>query len=371
MSGQPVGPEADAVLAALAELAGRDGEEVTLEFHPRLLREAGVDPVSVLDRFRGVGLRPSPESGLPADPGELVLTVDAGNRGAATLLMVPVATPPPMGEKLLPSKRRLGRLWARRFPPTEEPGTLAYDATHRAMIGALIEDAEWRSTFAAGEGLPSGLGVGYDERVVEYPWVFSRGVHGRVLDAGSVLNHRHVLERMLPAADELTIVTLAPEPRAFTSMGVSYLYADLRGLPLRDDWFDDVVCLSTLEHVGMDNTTYGAVAERADDPSEEAARALRELLRVTKPGGRIFLSVPFGRREDHGWFRQFDRADVDALFDRAGVDHREETVFAHSAKGWLRVAVAEAADAVYNAGPGRADDLAVAARAVLCATVYA
>src|SRR6202789_3113706 len=140
MSGQPVGPKADAVLAALAELAGRDGEEVTLELHPRLLREAGVDPVSVLDRFRGVGLRPSAESGLPADPGELVLTLDAGKRGAATLLMVPVATPPPMGEKLLSSKRRLGRLWARRFPPTEEPGTLAYDATHRALIGALIED---------------------------------------------------------------------------------------------------------------------------------------------------------------------------------------------------------------------------------------
>ena len=36
----------------------------------------------------------------------------------------------------------------------------------------------------------------------------------------------------------LTIVTLAPEPTAHTSLGVSYLYGDLRALPLRDDWFD-------------------------------------------------------------------------------------------------------------------------------------
>jgi SAM-dependent methyltransferase len=372
MSGRSVGPDADAVLAAVRELIDREGEGVLLEFDPRLLREKGVDPVSVLDRFRGVGLRAKAAAGdLPADPGELVLAVDASERGAATLRMVPVTASASMEERLLPSGRRLGRRWARRFPPGEGPGTLAYDATHRALIGALLDDADWQSIFAAAEALPTGLGAGYDERVVEYPWLFSRAIRGRALDAGSVLNHRHVLERMLPGVDDLTITTLAPEPMAFTSLGVSYLYADLREMPLRDNWFDEVICLSTLEHVGMDNTTYGAGAPRAADPTKEAARALRELLRVLSPGGRVHLSVPFGRREDHGWFRQFDRADVDALFDRAGVTRSEETVFAHSPEGWRRVSAPEAIDCAYHADPGRANDLAVAARAVLCATVQA
>jgi SAM-dependent methyltransferase len=372
MNGRPIGPDAGTVLAAISGSRGRDEDGFMLEFVPRILREAGVDPVSVLDRCRGIGLRAEATNGdLPADPGELVLAIDASAIGAATLRMVPVAPPASVGEKLLPAGRRLGRRWARRFPADVEPGTLAYDATQRALIGALLDDADWRAMFAAGEALPEGLGAGYDERVVEYPWLFSRRIHGRVLDAGSVLNHRHVLERVLGEVNELTITTLAPEPTAFTSMGVSYLYADLRELPLRDDWFDEVVCLSTLEHVGMDNTTYGAEAERAADPTEEATRALRELLRVTKPRGRIHLSVPFGRREDHGWFRQFDRGDVDALFDRAGVGRSEESVFLHSPDGWRHVVAGEAAEAVYNADAGRSDDLAVAARAVLCATIYA
>jgi hypothetical protein len=43
------------------------------------------------------------------------------------------------------------------------------------------------------------------------------------------------------------------------------------------------------------------------------ARALAAIERVA--AGRLLLSVPYGRREDHGWLRQFDREDVKALCD--------------------------------------------------------
>jgi|GEM_PF-743589 len=344
---------------------------VLVVFRPQRLRETGADPVSVLDGYRALGLQPVRAGDeLPADPGELVVSVDAGEPRGAVLRLERVDAPPPISERLLPAPRRLGRAWERRFP-APPPRTLAYDATHRALIASLLDSEPWRAAFARGRRLPSGLGIGFDERVVEYPWLFSRGLSGRVLDAGSVLNHRHVLERLPPTVEDLSIVTLAPEPTAFTELGISYLYADLRDLPLRDGWFDEVVCLSTLEHVGMDNSTYGSDAPRAADPAAEAARALRELLRVVRPGGRVHLSVPFGRREDHGWLRQLDRGDVEELLRGAGAGRHEEAVFGHTERGWRRIESGDAAEAAYNPAPDRDEDGAVAARAVWCATVHA
>ncbi len=360
---------ADHSVEGLERLRKEAKSGVVVDFCPQQLREAGTDPVALLDRYRAAGLRAVAAGGeLPADPGELVLAVDAGDPPAARLRLELVDPAPPL-QGLLPPGRRLGRTWARRFPPSPEPWSLAYGATHRALVGSLLDSTAWRQRFAAGKQLPAGLGAGYDERVVEYPWLLSRGLSGRLLDAGSVLNHRHVLERVLPAVEELTIVTLAPEPVAFTSLGVSYLYGDLRELPFRDDWFDEVVCLSTLEHVGMDNAVYGAEGTRAADPRAAAAAALRELLRVVRPGGRVHLSAPFGRREDHGWFRQLDREDVDDLL--AGAGRARETVFRYTPQGWRRATAEEAADAAYNGGEGRGADGAVAARAVLCATIQA
>lgn len=342
-----------------------------VEFHPQRLREAAEDPVSVIDRWRAEGLRArGVDLELPEDPGQLVLAVDALDPPLTTLRLEAVDRPPSVWERMMPARKRLGRVWARRFPPVE-PNTLEYLASHRALIGSLLADPGWRDVFAGDEEIPVGLGAAFDERAVEYPWLFSRSPRGRVLDAGSVLNHRHVIEPMLEAADDLTIVTLTPEQASFNELGVSYLYADLRDLPLRDDWFDEIVCLSTLEHVGMDTAIYGADTSPADDPQAAAAQALHELLRVVRPGGRVHVSVPFGRREDLGWLRQLDRDQVDDLFDRAGAARREEAVFLHSAEGWRRSTAAEAVEASYNLGPARGDDLAVAARAVLCATISA
>jgi SAM-dependent methyltransferase len=248
-------------------------------------------------------------------------------------------------------------------PPYTVPTGLddpAYGPARTRAVTDILADAALLARFRDRLPLPNGFGAGLDERVVEYPWLLAHHHGGPALDAGSTLNHAHVLHRFLPALAPLTIATLRPEAEAFTSLGVSYLYADLRDLPLRDAQFTTVICASTLEHVGMDNALYGEGAGRSADPEREVGRALGELTRVAAPGGRILVTVPYGRAEDHGWFRQLDRAGVNAVAARLSVaEPASIALYAQTTAGWQLSSADAAAGSRYRDGvPG--------ARAVAC-----
>jgi SAM-dependent methyltransferase len=164
-------------------------------------------------------------------------------------------------------------------------------------------------------------------------------------------------------------VTLAPEFESFPDRGVSYLYADLRALPYRDDYFDTVVCISTLDHVGMDNSDYGVEASPAEDPQQETRKALAELERVVAPEGALLVTVPYGRRQDFGWSRQFDRTEVEDLLGSVDAKTVTTSVYRYDISGWQLSDLDGAADAKYHdykQYPGPTEDMAPAARAVAC-----
>lgn len=271
----------------------------------------------------------------------------------------------------------LRRLQTRAFdtPVPERPWTHAYNALHRAFVTVALDDPSFQAWFREGADLPPRYGVGLDERVVEYPWLLAQGPSGRVLDAGSVLNHRHIIERFRPRFDALTIATLVTEDETFPELDVTYLDADLRALPFEDDVFDTTICVSTLEHVGMDNTYYGAgedVAAVAADPTAEARSALAELLRVTRPGGKVLVTVPFGAAADMGWLRVLDASALDDLLRDIPQERRRTEFFRYTASGWQRSDAAAAARAEYRdfqADPSPVGDAAAAARAVACVVV--
>jgi hypothetical protein len=230
------------------------------------------------------------------------------------------------------------------------PEDPAYGRARRRTVEDALDDTALLARFRGGAPLPAGFGRGLDERVVEYPWLMAHQNGGPALDAGSVLNHDFVLDRFAPALTPLHIATLRPEGVAFPERGISYVYADLRDLPLRDDRFATVISASTLEHVGMDNSLYGGRADRAPDPDRELQRALSELLRVAS--GAILVTVPCGTAQDHGWFRQLDRAAVEAVAERL---NGTVTVYASTEGGWQLTDLAAVADARYGEGvPGAA-----------------
>jgi SAM-dependent methyltransferase len=194
---------------------------------------------------------------------------------------------------------------------------------------------------------------GTDERVIEIPWVLSRLRSGRVLDVGYAYAEPSYVAALLEAAPgELVGVDLAESDVP----GMETVCADIRSLPFDDGSFDQVLLVSTIEHVGADNAVYGIDDARAGGPEE----ALRELRRVLAPSGTLLVTVPLGEPGDYGWFRQEDLRGWSRLFTRAGFFVEEQEAYELSEAGWRAAPTFVAAGVRYGErGP--------AASAVLCA----
>lgn len=196
--------------------------------------------------------------------------------------------------------------------------------------------------------------AGTDERVVEIPWVLSRlRTMGRVLEVGYAFAETAYLAALLRSGVELVGVDLAT--REVT--GMQAVEADVRTLPFPDRSFDQVLLVSTLEHVGADNTGYGLEAE-----SDGSARlqALHELGRVLRQNGSLLVTVPLGEPTDHGWFRQEDQRGWTRLYARAGFFLEEVEAYELQPDGWRAAPDLRAEGVRYGErGPG--------ASAVLCA----
>ena len=195
-----------------------------------------------------------------------------------------------------------------------------------------------------------------DERVVEIPWVLSRlRASGRVLEVGHAFAETAYLGALLRSGVELVGADLAAAARDIE--GMETVEADVRELPFPDRSFDQVLLVSTLEHIGADNTVYGLDAE-----SDGAARveALRELKRVLRVDGGLLVTVPLGEPGDHGWFRQEDEQGWAALFARADFFVAESEAYELHDEGWRT-------EPAFRAEGVRYGERGPAASAVLCA----
>jgi SAM-dependent methyltransferase len=217
------------------------------------------------------------------------------------------------------------------------PWSTGYWEFREQSLREAIEDVSLRETMRADGALPERFGYRLDARIIEIPWTLSRvrNAPGRFLDAGSALNYEFVLSSTALRDQKVTIVTLAPEGQAFWSLGVSYVFGDLRQLDFRDGLFDMVACISTIEHIGMDNSMYAGDSDlgRRGNPTEFLL-AVGELKRVLKPGGKLCITFPFGRYENHGWFQQFDAALVDELIESFQPARAHEAIFRYRPEGW-------------------------------------
>jgi hypothetical protein len=198
----------------------------------------------------------------------------------------------------------------------------------------------------------AGIGAGLSERVVEIPWVLHRlgeSRSGRVLDIGTAFSpmvYKWLLVRQ-PHTVEVADLAEVDIP------GVRSHLADVRSLPLASDRFDVAICLSTLEHIGMDNTQYNVQSGGGGD-----VEALRELGRVAR---RVLVTVPAGGDRDMGWQRQYAPSTFRRVVQDAGLEVERLDVFVHDPlDGWVPAEEGSVGDRTYGEG-------AIAAAASICA----
>ena len=246
-------------------------------------------------------------------------------------------------------------LWKRLTSP-KPVDYAAYVRVRTRELQPLLADGRLLADFAAERPLPPGFGHGLDERIVEFPWLVAhlQAVPARMLDVGSTLNHEFLLTQECFTMRDLTIVTLEPEELCFSQRRISYVYDDARSLPFRDGWFDEVVSISTLEHIGLDNTRFYSqrTAYRENDRSSYLL-ALKEMWRVLKPGGICLLTVPFGQAADYTWFQQFDGTMVDEMIATLSPAQTSETYYRYLGGSWRLCTRGECADAMsFHDEPG-------------------
>jgi len=192
------------------------------------------------------------------------------------------------------------------------------------------------------------FGQGIDERVVEYLWAMKLlpKSNSRIWDAGSAMNFPQLLGRLKD--NSLYITTLFPEWHCQYYDGISYTYEDLRGVSFRGDFFDYIVSISTIEHIGFNNRRYCKWESKACDNKEgDYIDVLMEFKRVLKAGGVLLISVPFGKHQVYDNFQVFDCSMVKQMARLFTPGSFNFEVYKYTPSGWIMVDPQECSETEY------------------------
>lgn len=261
------------------------------------------------------------------------------------------------------------------FKNGQIPWSEGYVAHKEDSIHKSISDVTILEKFSK-KKIPLNYGYRLDERIVEYPWIFANLKKSKTvfLDAGSTFNFDYLLNNELIENKDKYIYTFYPEDKSYNHKRISYVYGDLRDLPFKDDFFEEIVCQSTVEHIDMDNSMYGydlqSTLDAVTNKSYEYLKVIDELLRVLKTNGQLLLTFPYGKFENHGFFQQFDDEMVARITDKmTDLGSYELTFFKYLPEGWIVASQEECNDSEsFNPHTqiGKKDDFAAHSRAICC-----
>lgn len=206
--------------------------------------------------------------------------------------------------------------------------------------------------------LPRPYGRGLPERVVEILFAkLSYREGAKVLDVGHAnsMNAHLKMIQTLPRTRRIIGIDVAKPTFDYRFFYQESIQGDVSTPPFSEFSFNLIWCISTLEHLGMDNSAYIPDSKREKDLDIKVIETLFHLLTEE---GELLISVPFGRYENLGTQKNYDYEHWRRLLQTISNDSMiREWFFRHTFKdGWAEVAYEELKYVGYydqaNAGAG-------------------
>jgi SAM-dependent methyltransferase len=169
----------------------------------------------------------------------------------------------------------------------------------------------------------------FSERFVEYVWVLENLIRkGKILEVGCVESE---LPQVLSEYPDLEVYGI--DTRPYMNPRFKFFLEDARSTRFGNGTFDQVLCVSSIEHFGL--LWYG---ETQLDP-EADVKAAREIYRILKPSATLILTVPFGTGSPN-WYRTYNTSTLSNLLH--GYEITRSRFYAKLGSIWLPSPRAEA-----------------------------
>jgi SAM-dependent methyltransferase len=203
-------------------------------------------------------------------------------------------------------------------------------------------------------------GKGETERVIEIDWALSQySGEEKVLEVGCSFAEQQYIDKLKSLNIPLLFGIDVSDRNAPDFIKKT---ADIRKSGFPEGFFDFILCISTIEHVGKDNKKhYSPIKEIEQDQfAEDNIIAMKEMWRILKKKGKLIITVPFGKLHDYEWFTHYDSMMLDKLISSVNYKKIVKEFFIYDNIGWNQCEEQELRDVLYN------DNSAPAAAGLCC-----
>ena len=162
------------------------------------------------------------------------------------------------------------------------------------------------------------------ERLIEYPFLernlISTNLRATILDIGSAQST--LVKAVAKFGDAMWRVIGIDINRLHDIEGISFFTfyrMDSRKLGFCDEVFDQVICISTVEHIGFLSEAY----DIHDEDDQGDVKMISEIYRVLKKGGTLILTLPYGTTMQKREYRIYNQTSLASLISEFSIIKKE------------------------------------------------